>query len=201
MDYIVKKANAESIHALLRNKYKGEELARKKSLYNKWIKRGIGHSSKRILLNFCKDFDIPYFELEKRGIVLDFPNDLGKSALWKIATHILNEGNIDRSYYKVSYYNKDPVLHWYLKKNLEDIGRRLLRITFRRNLLESYADAKTGRLLNFIGVPTGNKTVNQPTIDLSKMNDDAWRYHIQTTITEEGSATLELVKKVNKLVM
>jgi hypothetical protein len=65
----------------------------------------------------------------------------------------------------------------------------------RRTKIETYIDVKTGRILNYIGVPYGDKAVNQPTINLGRMSNEVWRYHLQTTLTEEGYAKLEIVGK------
>lgn len=75
----------------------------------------------RGLKRLCNQLKTPYIELEKRKIFTqhNFPYNLADPALWKVATHILNEGNIDKEY-AVSYSNKDPALHWYFHKAVKE---------------------------------------------------------------------------------
>jgi hypothetical protein len=61
-------------------------------------------------------------------------------------------------------------------------------------VFESFADAFTARKLNIIGVSFGLKSVHQPLINLSALDNETWRYYMQATLTEEGWPCLILDK-------
>ena len=151
------------------------------------------------LRKLCRELGISFYDLERRAVI-GYPVDLSNQYLWMLATHILNEGYVRNELTGSVYVNKDPVLHWYVMRNIKEVGGEVTRVVLRKYggeglKLESYIDSKTSRLLSYIGVPAGRKTVNQPSIDFSGMSDEVWRYHIRATLTEEGSATLEIGPK------
>lgn len=148
------------------------------------------------LMRLCNQLQIPYIELEKRGIFTEhqFPYDLGNPALWKLAAHVINEGSIKKDH-GVHYANIDPVLHWYFERCvLEAGGSYEGPDPHRGKVLRSYADALTGRRLTFIGIQCGKKTIHQPTIDLYRMSDEVWKYYVQATLAEDGFAILGLTE-------
>ena len=138
-----------------------------------------------------------------RGIFIQykFPYDQSDPALWKLATHVINEGNIHKITAQVQYVNKDPMLHLLFKKRVVESEGVYTGTHLKRDekVYVSYAKADIGRRLMMIGVPKGDKTTNQPTIDLSKMPDDIWRYHMQTTLTEEGFLQIGIDKRKDTL--
>jgi len=141
------------------------------------------------LRKLCDDLKIPYVELERREVFVkpNYPIDLNNPALFKAAIHIINEGRMKAKIKDVEYYNSDPVLHYYFKCRIEEIGGNFRGPFKAHKVLVSYADSWTGRLLNSIGIPYGSRSINQPFVDLSRLSDDIWRYYIQSTLTEEGS--------------
>jgi hypothetical protein len=161
------------------------------------VKNLVKQPTTKGLKRLCNQLKTPYIELEKRKIFTrhNFPYNLADPALWKVATHILNEGHIETDY-NVGYVNKDPVLHWYFHKAVKEAqGTPKGPDKDKQKLLfESYADVLTGRRLEIIGIPRGRKALNEPTIDLSKMPNKIWKYHVKTTLTEDGSASLGLAR-------
>jgi len=193
----MKNVKAKNIGELLRKYNVGEFEASYHYCY-RILNKLVTKSTVKGLVRLCNQLNIPYIELEKRKIFPkhNFPYNQADPALWKLATHVLNEGSIDKKHV-ISYANKDPVLHWYFKKAVTEAGGKYYGPYKAKNklLYESHADPLTGRRLTMIGVPQGAKTIHEPVIDLSKMTPEAWKYHIQTTIAEEGSATLRESKK------
>ncbi len=117
------------------------------------------------LKKISMELNIPYHELERK-VIPRYPVDLANPYLWRLAAHMLNDGHLDKDLKDATYVNKDPVLHWHVKQNLEKIGGRITSMNFieygkgKYLKIESIIDARTVRLLNRIGVPCGNKTVN-----------------------------------------
>jgi len=157
------------------------------------------------LRKLCDELAIPYIVLEKKRLFrqYNFPYDLSSPSLWKLATHVINEGSIPKATSSVTYVNEDPVLHWYFKKQVEATGGTYSGPHPRKRgaVMDSYADATVSRKLHAIGVPYVKKTVNQPTIDLSRMDEDTWRYHVQTTLSEEGFGMFLLDRRKGTLEM
>jgi len=149
------------------------------------------------LRKLCKDFKIPYIELEKRKAIVDpnFPIDLNNPALFRAAIHVINEGHMRTKTKDVEYYNSDPVLHHYFKRAVEEAGSTFRGPTKAHNVLVSYADSLMGRLMNFIGVPYGSKSIKQPFMDLKRLDDDTWKYYLQATLTEEGNFYVEISRQ------
>ncbi len=148
------------------------------------------------LRGLCDDFKIPYVELERRRVFVNpsYPIDLNNPALFKAATHIINEGRMRAKVKDIEYYNSDPVLHYYFKCRIEELGGAFRGPFEARKALVSYADSRVGRLLNSIGVPYGSRSISQPFVDFRRLSDEIWKYHIQSTLTEEGSFSLELTR-------
>ncbi len=151
----------------------------------------------KTLKRFCEDFRIPYIELERETVFskVRFPLDLNNPSIFMLASHIINEGHMRTENKSIEYYNKDPVLHFHFKNRVEEIGGSFSGPFEAKKALVSYADPLTGRLLNAIGVPYGSKTINQPFVDFKRMSNDVWKYHVQTTLAEEGAFTLRVSDK------
>jgi len=160
-------------------------------------KGGLRSIETQNLRRLCNDLKIPYIELERRKIIANpnYPIDLNTPALLKAAVHIINKGHMRTKTKEIEYYNKDPVLHYYFKRAVEDLGGKYTGPFRASRVLVSYADSLTGRLINAIGVPYGSKSTKQPFMNLRPLSDDLWRYYFQTTLTEEGSFTLVLTKQ------
>ena len=150
----------------------------------------------RVLKRLCDDFKIPYVTLEERNVFtnIKFPIDLDKPSLFMLASHILNEGHMRTETKSIEYYNKDPVLHHYLRQRVEELGGSFSGPFEAHKAFVSYVDPLIGRLLNAIGIPYGSRALNQPFMDFKRVDNSVWRYHFQATLTEEGAATLRVMQ-------
>ncbi|MHC1628138.1 MAG: hypothetical protein ACXQTI_04850 [Candidatus Nezhaarchaeales archaeon] len=150
----------------------------------------------RVLKRLCDDFKIPYVALEQHNAFtnIKFPIDLDKPGLFMLASHILNEGHMRTETKSIEYYNKDPVLHYYLKQRVEELGGSFSGPFEAHKAFASYIDPLTGRLLNAIGIPYGPRAQNQPFVSFKRMDNSTWKYHFQATLTEEGAITLRVMQ-------
>ena len=190
---LVEEAVKKVVEELAR-KYKVEEtLLRRISREKAFFKHACKSIKVRTLMDVCNKLGIPYYELDQ---FLGYPVDLANPNLWKLAVHILNEGHIrldSKGRLSVRYYNKDPILHYYVYKlggKPNDMNNRVFR---------SYIPVEYAPRLIRIGVPPGNKTINMPNIDLGAMDNDAFKYYIQATLTEEGKFTIYKMKNKNTI--
>jgi len=158
------------------------EKVKKRSLFHHPNLQRISVLSLRSILDSLK---VPYWEVDE---LLGYPIDLANPGLWKLAVHILNEGHIDRRKLNATYYNKDPVLHYYVY----ELGGRPAYLD--KGAFKSYIPVEYSQLLINIGVPIGNKTINMPNFDLSILSDDLFKYYLQATLTEEGSFSVTIEK-------
>jgi hypothetical protein len=161
----------------------------KRQLYNKdYLRSRKNRIRVSKLIKICEELGIPYYEYDK---ILGYPVDLSNPNLWKLAIHIINEGNIkkEKGTFKIKYYNKDPVLHYYLYL----LGGKPIKE--KKRAFMTYIPVKYVSKLLKIGVPVGNKTINIPKIDLSAMDYDTWKYYIMATLTEEGSLIIRTTRK------
>lgn len=194
------KSNAKSIEDLLLNKLKiPREQARK---YLEILEKPTPKIRVKTLLQLCKHLKINPNQLEKLdAFTRKFPVNLKSPTITKLLTHMINEGNISKrkkgKYPKATYENKDPTLHQTIRKLLENLGVKYTKPpTYRKNAYTTNIDATTTRILVKAGLKPGKKTITNPTLPTQiYTNPKLRKYHIQTTLTEEGSSTTRISGK------
>ena len=198
------KLNAKSIEDLLLNKLKiPRKQARK---YLKILEKPTPKLKVKTLLQLCKHLKINPNQLELLdAFTRKFPVNLKSPTITKLLTHMINEGNISKrtkgKYPKATYDNKDPTLHVYIRKLLENLGVKYEKPpTYKKNAYTTNIDATTTRILVKAGLKPGKKTITNPTLPTPiYTNPQLRKYHIQTTLTEEGSSTVRISGKRVKM--
>ncbi len=158
--------------------------ARKRSITNK-VQIPI-----RDIMQFCDLSGIPYYILDE---ILGYPFDLSEPRYHRLAVHVLNEGHIRKekgrkSTYYIFYYNQEPVLH----KLVRDIGGYPSTEDKRYNVKVTRVDRKYVSPLLKLGVPLGHKGKNIPTYELKYLDEETFKYYVQSLLTEEGNLYVEI---------
>ncbi|RLF08021.1 MAG: hypothetical protein DRJ69_06590 [Thermoprotei archaeon] len=188
----IEELKARSLRDLILNKL---NLPPSRYSFYKSLPREEGQVRVSVLRRLCDELKLPYDSLEKEGAFISpqYPIDLNSRSLWFAAFHIINEGNMYARTRFIQYTNRDPVLHHYFRQAIKGSGGEFYGPYFTsKDILVSRADALTGRKLNVLGVPYGSKAIHQPSIDLSRMDDETWRHYVRTLLTEEGSCSLSM---------
>jgi len=168
--------------------------------YLEWFKTDKKKLEIKALKKFCDAFNTNYKKLEEHNVFLDykFPVNLRSPTLIKLKTHILNEGTLRarKGHYEARYANQDPLLHTYVRQLLKELGKepRTPPLPSKEAMI-TYINGTTARILHAAGIPLGPKTKTNPPLDPKIFKDPELRkYHIQTTLTEEGSTYLSMYK-------
>lgn len=189
----------EDIYSFIKGKGLSE---REQKLYERWMKMEQGIVAAGDLKSFCKQFNIDLKELEQRRIILqpcNYPLDMMSEAFLKVKTHILNEGSIVNhrlkyGHYRTRYNNQDPVLIKYFIDAVRGVDRALVKKPGLKDYsICVYTNPVLGRVLSASGLPSGRKTITNPSLDpLLIKHPNIARYHIQATLTEEGWVSLDI---------
>ncbi|RLG05342.1 MAG: hypothetical protein DRN61_00865, partial [Thaumarchaeota archaeon] len=168
--------------------------------YLEWFKTDKKKLEIKALKKFCNTFNINYKKLEEHNVFLDykFPVNLRSPTIIKLKTHILNEGTLRarKGHYEARYANQDPLLHTYVRQLLKELGKepRTPPLSSKEAMI-TYINGTTARILHAAGIPPGPKTKTNPPLDPKIFkNPELRKYHIQTTLTEEGSSYLRAYK-------
>jgi len=155
-------------------------------------------SVKRLLL-ICKVMDIDSNSLERTGLFRrDYPISLRRPEIYKLMTHVINEGNASKGRKPdASYWNRDPSLLDRVSTLVESLGGKGHRAIGKDNVPVIEIDQTTGRALIKAGLIPGKKALGQyyhslpdPMITEPKNS----KYHLSGTFTEEGWTSLSIEK-------
>jgi len=153
------------------------------------------------LLEACELLGVSPDALERMKLFKrDYPISLGKPQIYKLMTHLINEGNVvygGRRYSTTGghYYNLDMSLHDRVAALVTSLGSKWSRGMDSDDVPFTTISAAVTRLLMKAGMVPGKKTRGQYLHHLPKRildDPELTRYHISTTMTEEGWPSLGL---------
>jgi len=157
-----------------------------------------GHMKVDSLKRICKAMDMNPNDLEKMGLFKrKYPIPLDQPEVYKLMTHIINEGDAAKKRYpQVVYNNSDQSLHDRVAELVKTLGGRYSERPGHYNP-RTLIDSTTSKTLVKAGLILGKKTRNQylhPLPDSMKDAPTISRYHLSATFTEEGWPSIGLRK-------
>jgi len=151
------------------------------------------------LLEACELLNMQPSSLEKLKLFRGrYPFPLAKPEIYKLMTHVINEGSVKGGKNPRGVYcNLDLSLHERVSKLITSLGSHGNRRIGKDNVPETYVSVPIARLMIKAGLVPGKKTRGQYYHHLPKRildDPDLSRYHMSTTLTEEGSPMLHLTE-------
>jgi len=148
------------------------------------------------LLEACELLGVSPVVLERMRLFRrDYPVSLGKTQIYNLMSHLINEGNVVKRSPRGYYSNLDMSLHDRVAGLVISLGGYWSRRMGKDNVPETCIGAAVVKLLTKAGMVPGKKTRGQYFHHLPKrILDDPGlsRYHISATIAEEGWPSLSL---------
>ena len=148
------------------------------------------------LLEACELLGVPPEVLERMKLFRrNYPISLGQPHIYKLMTHLINEGNVVKRSPRGYYSNLDISLHDRVAGLVTSLGGYWSRRMGHDNVPETCVGAAAVKLLTKAGMVPGKKTRGQYLLHLPKRildDPELSRYHISATMTEEGWPSLGL---------
>jgi len=151
------------------------------------------------LLEACELLNMEPNSLEKLKLFRGrYPIPLAQPGIYKLMTHVINEGSVKGGRNPRGVYcNLDLSLHERVLKLIHSLGSHGNRRIGKDNVPETYVSVSIARLLIKAGLIPGKKTRGQYFHHLPNRildDPDLSRYHMSTTLTEEGFPRLSISK-------
>jgi len=148
------------------------------------------------LLEACELLGVSPEVLERMKLFRrDYPISLGRPQIYKLMTHLINEGDVVKRSPRGYYSNLDMSLHDRVAGLVTSLGGYWSRRMGKDNVPETCIGATVVKLLTKAGMVPGKKARGQYFHHLPKRildNPELSRYHISATIAEEGWPSLSL---------